>query len=333
MSKHVRYGILGFGLHGRRRLVPAFRETAQSTLAGIWRRDLAKAEQDARDGGIPIVFPTAEALCGSHDIDAVFVTSPDSLHCEHTLLALKHGKHVLCEKPLAMSAAEVETMLAAAESAGLRFGAALNFRYNPSSQRMRAWVREGRIGKPCLAHCQFTFDSRTSARKWMFEPSLALGGPIGDIGSHCIDLLRFLLDDDVTHVATVAGSDAASAPLEAGAAISLGFAGGAFAAVTVSFRGAYRTAVEISGETGQILAEDGLSSERTVRLTLVRNGRVEAVEEISNQGSYSHMLDAFSGWIGGGAEYASTGADAVTTQRVLDAAYASWKTGARVGLS
>jgi 1,5-anhydro-D-fructose reductase (1,5-anhydro-D-mannitol-forming) len=198
---------------------------------------------------------------------------------------------------------------------------------------MREWVQAGRIGKPCLAHAQFTFDSRTSARQWMFDPSLALGGPIGDIGSHCIDLLRFLVDDEITQVATVAERDAASEPLEAGAAISLGFARGAFAAVTVSFRGAYRTAVEISGETGQIIAEDGLSSERTVRVTLLRNGRVDTLEEISNQGSYSHMLDAFSGWIKGGAVYASPGPDAVATQRALDAAYTSWKTGDRVLLT
>jgi predicted dehydrogenase len=102
--------------------------------------------------------------------------------------------------------------------------------------------------------------------------------------------------------------------------------------VTVSFRGTYRTAFEISGETGQILAEDGLSSERTVRVTLLRNGRVDTVEAVSNEGSYSRMLDAFSAWVDGSGEYASPGSDALGTQRALDAAYASWKTGERVQL-
>jgi predicted dehydrogenase len=186
--------------------------------------------------------------------------------------------------------------------------------------------------RQALAHCQFTFDARTSGRKWIYDPALARGGPIGDIGSHCIDLLRFLVGDEVTQVATVAERDAQSGALEAGAAISLGFADGAFAAVTVSFRGTYRTAFEISGETGQILAEDGLSSERTVRVTLLRNGRVDTVEAVSNEGSYSRMLDAFSAWVDGSGEYASPGSDALGTQRALDAAYASWKTGERVQL-
>jgi 1,5-anhydro-D-fructose reductase (1,5-anhydro-D-mannitol-forming) len=231
-----------------------------------------------------------------------------------------------------MNAAEAERMIAAADAAGLRFGAAQNFRYNPSTEIVRKWIGEGRIGRPCLAHCQFTFDARTSARKWIYEPSMALGGPIGDIGSHCIDLLRFALADQVTQVATVAEPDAASGPLEAGAAISLAFARGTFAAVTVSFRGSYRTAFEISGETGQILAEDGLSSERTVRVTLLRNGRVDTVEAVSNEGSYSRMLDAFSAWTEGGMEYASPGHDALGTQWALDAAYASWKTGELIRL-
>ncbi len=328
----VRYGILGFGLHGIRRLVPAYRAAGQSTLAGIWRRDPVKAEQNGREFGIPHVFASAEELCTSPEIDAVFVTSPDALHCEHTLLALEHGKHVLCEKPLAMAASDVESMIAAAAKGGLCFGAAQNFRYNPSSDRIRSWIAEGRIGPPRLAHCQFTFDAKTSARQWVYDPSLAFGGPIGDIGSHCIDLLRFLLADEVTQVAAVAHGDAASDPLEAGAALSLSFSRGTFAAVTVSFRGAYRTAVEISGETGQINAENGLSSDWTVPVTLLRNGDADAVENISNAGSYSRMLDGFSAWTQGGPPYLSPGKDALRTQQVLDAAYASVKTGRSIRL-
>ena len=332
MKGPVRYGILGFGLHGVRRLVPAFAETKASTLNGIWRRDLAKAQANAAEYSVGRVFASAEALCASPEIDAVFVTSPDSLHREHTLLALRHGKHVLCEKPLAMNADDVREMMAAADEKQLRFGAAFNFRYNASSERVRSWIQEGKIGRPRLAHCQFTFDSTTSARQWIYEPSLAMGGPIGDVGSHCIDLLRFVLGDEVTQVATTAAADQASGQLEAGAAISLGFAGGTFGAVTVSFRGAYRTALEISGETGQIVAEDGLSSERTVRVTLLRNGRVEEVDEVPNAGSYSRMLDAFSGWVHGEGTYAGSGQDALMSQFALDGAYASWKTGRTVKL-
>ena len=329
-SPKVRYGILGFGLHGAKRLVPAFAEASHSALSGLWRRDYTKAQQNAREFSVPHVFRSAEELCASNEIDAVFVTSPDALHAGDTLLALQHGKHVLCEKPLAINSADVERMVHTAQQAGLKFGAAQNFRYNPSSERIRQWIGEGRIGRPCLAHCQFTFDARTSPRKWIYEPALALGGPIGDIGSHCMDLLRFVLNDGITEAAAVAASDSDSGPLEAGAAISLCFTRGTFAAATVSFRGAYRTALEISGETGQIIAEDGLSSERTVKVTLLRNGKIDTQENISNAGSYSRMLDAFAAWTQGGPQFAAAGADTLNTQRALDAAYSSWKTARRI---
>ena len=128
----VRYGILGFGHHAAKRLVPAFAAARHSSLVGLWRRDFAKARANARDFKIEHAFETAEALCASPEIDAVFVASPDALHLHDVLLALKHGKPVLCEKPLAMNAAEVETMLAAQAKAGVAFGVAQNMRYNAS---------------------------------------------------------------------------------------------------------------------------------------------------------------------------------------------------------
>ena len=117
----VRYGILGFGHHGERRLAPAFDQTKNSQLSGIWRRNQARARENAQHFNIPHVFTTPEELCASPAIDAVFVASPDALHNEHTLLALRHGKAVLCEKPLAMSASEAVRMASAARAAGRVF--------------------------------------------------------------------------------------------------------------------------------------------------------------------------------------------------------------------
>ena len=108
----IRYGLLGFGHHCEKRLVPAFPAAQGSTLAGIWRRDLSKAAENARKYSIEHVFQTAEELCASPLVDAVFVTSPDARHLPDVLLALAHGKAVLCEKPLGMNAHEVEQMLA-----------------------------------------------------------------------------------------------------------------------------------------------------------------------------------------------------------------------------
>jgi 1,5-anhydro-D-fructose reductase (1,5-anhydro-D-mannitol-forming) len=325
----TRYGLLGFGHHCVKRLVPAFPSARASALAGLWRRDLEKAAANAREHRIEHVFATPEELCASPLVDAVFVTSPDSFHLPHVLLALAHGKPVLCEKPLGMSAAEVEQMLAAAAKAGRRLGVAQNLRYNRSFDVMRDWIREGRIGRPLLANAQFCFPAERSPRQWIYDPALACGGPIGDVGIHCIDALRFVLDSRVAQVNTLARADAKSAPLEAYAAIGLDFTIGAMGTVTVSTRGVYRTVIEVTGETGTVVCEYGLTVDTPVDVVLWQGGRAVDRETVSNADGYTLMLDSFSDWIEGRGEYRATAVDGLHNQQVLDASYASWRTGVR----
>jgi 1,5-anhydro-D-fructose reductase (1,5-anhydro-D-mannitol-forming) len=324
----IRYGLLGFGHHCVKRLVPAFPAARGSVLAGLWRRDRQKAAASALEYSIAS-FTTAEELCASPDIDAVFVTSPDALHLPHVLLALGHGKPVLCEKPLGMNAGEVERMLAAAEMAGVPLGVAQNFRYNRSLDVIRGWIADGRIGRPALAHAQFCYPAEGSPRRWIYDPSLACGGPIGDVGIHCIDALRYVLDSRVAAVSTLARTDAESAPVEAYAAIGLDFSCGTMGAVTVSTRGAYRSLVEVTGETGAIVSQYGLTVEADVNVELWLDGKVAERKIVSNADGYSRMLDAFSNWVEGHGAFRSTAADCLHNQQVLDAAYASWRTGLR----
>lgn len=325
----VRYGILGFGHHGSKRLVPGFAGAKASLLAGIWRRDLQKAQANARDFGIEHVFRSAEELCASPFIDAVLVTSPDALHMRDTLLALRLGKPVLCEKPLAMHAKEVEQMLVAAREANLLFGVAQNFRYNRSVNLIREWLQTGSIGKPIFANAQFHFQSERSPRQWIYDPALARGGPIGDVGIHCLDALRYILQDDVSSVATIARADEGTGEVEASASMALEFMQGTLGSVAVSFRSEYRTLIEIVAEHGVILSENGLNVDAPVEVQLLQHGKIIQHEQISNADSYSRMLDGFSTAINGSSEYAATGEDGLKNQLVLDAAYASWRSGRR----
>jgi len=325
----IRYGLLGFGHHCEKRLVPAFTGARASVLSGLWRRDLHKAAANGRDYSIEHVFETTEELCASPQIEAVFVTSPDALHLPHVLLALANGKPVLCEKPLGMSAGEVEQMLAAAEAAGQRLGVAQNMRYDKSLDVMRDWIVEGRIGRPLLAHSQFCYSAEGSPREWIYDPALACGGPIGDVGIHCIDALRYVLDSRVAAVNTIARADEKSAPLEAYAAIGLDFTSGAMGSVTVSTRGAYRSLIEVTGETGTISSEYGLTVDTDVDVVLWKAGKAQDRVTVSNAHCYTLMLDSFSDWVQGRGEFRATAADGLHNQRVLDAAYASWRTGSR----
>jgi len=325
----IRYGILGFGHHAAKRLMKGFRESKNSSPVGLWRRDSIKAVEDARKFSIPHLFETPEALCASPELDAVFIVSPDALHLPHVKLAAKHGKAILCEKPLGMNAGEVEEMVAAADTAGVHFGVAQNMRYNRSLDVMRKWIGEGRIGKPVLAHAQFAYSAEGSPRTWIYDPSLACGGPIGDVGIHCIDGLRYVLGTDVTAVSTLAHGDPDSGGVESYAVIGLDLACGAMASVTTTTRAEYRTVVEVTGETGVILSENGLTVDFPVDVVFRRGANIIATETVSNEDAYSLMLDGFSAWVEGHGEYLAPATDALHNQLILDAAYRSWRTGAR----
>ena len=323
----IRYGILGFGHHGRKRLIPGFSGAKESVLAGIWRRNIEKAKSNAKEFGIEHVFSSDEELCASPTIDAIFVTSPDAFHMRDSLLAFRHNKPVLCEKPLAMNAEEVRQMLVASQKANLVFGVAQNFSYNRSVNLIRDWVQAGRIGKPVFVSCQFYFQAGHSPRTWLYDPSVARGGAMGDIGIHCIDALRFILQDDVTAVSAMALIDALSGQIDVNAALTLDFSYGTIGSVMVSFRSAYRTLVEVVGEDGTIRCENGLTVDSPVDVLLLQGGNVIESQQVSNGDGYSRMLDAFSTTIEGRGSYAATGEDGLKNQLALDAAYASWRSG------
>jgi predicted dehydrogenase len=329
MASPVRFAILGFGRHAVRRLVPAFTRCEQAALTGMWRRDQVAAQENCREHGIPNCFASAEALCASDEVDVVFITSPDAMHRDDTLLALRHGKAVLCEKPLSMHANEAEEMVAAADAAGLLFGVAQNFRYNHTLDWMREQIAAGRIGEPQLARAEFAYPAHTAPRTWINDLDLACGGPIADVGVHCIDSLRYVLGQDVVSVSTLARANAPESRMEAYAALQLAMTDGAFATVTVSARAPYRTLIEVMGSDGVLIAENGLTVDRPVEVELRRAGERVESKLLDNGDGYVRMIEDFARAYRGEGSFRAMGVGGLHNMRALDAAYASWRTGLR----
>jgi 1,5-anhydro-D-fructose reductase (1,5-anhydro-D-mannitol-forming) len=325
----VRFAIHGFGFHAVRRLMPAFSECEDATLTGMWRRDQAAAAQDCAEFKIPHCFSTREELCASPDVNVVFITSPDAMHRGDTLLALKHGKAVLCEKPLAMNATEAEEMNAAAKAAGVVFGVAQNFRFNRSLEWMRDQIAAGQIGEPQLAHAEYTYPASKAPRKWIIDPTLACGGPIGDVGVHCIDALRFVLGEDVVSVSTIARKDELSGPVEAAASLQLEMTGGVYASVDANARGLYRSLVEVTGSEGVLVSENALSVDRPVDVVLRKAGELVETRTFNNGDGYTRMLDSFAQVYREHGQFVASGEDGIHNMRTVDSAYASWRSGAR----
>jgi predicted dehydrogenase len=234
-----------------------------------------------------------------------------------------------------MDAGEAEQMLAAADKAGVLLGVAQNMRYNESIAQMRQWIAEGRIGAPQLAHAQFAYETSRSPRTWINDPTLARGGPIGDVGIHCIDALCFVLGTspaEINAVTTLAHRDANSGEVESHAVIALDYNSGAMATVTVSGRAAYRSYLEVTGTTGLLTCEAAMTIDHPVHLVHRRGPEVVTDVLISNADAFSRMLDGFGAAARGEGTYLAPAAEGLLNQRVLDAAYASWREGRRISV-
>ena len=321
----VRFGILGFGLHAVKRVMPGFALARESRVTALSRRELRKAQESARQFDIPLAFDSGEALCSSPEVDAVFVCSPNSLHLRDTLQAIECGKHVLCEKLMAMNAEEAAQMVEAAKKANVLLGIAQVFRFEESTARLRDRIVEGQIGKPVFARSEFSFPgSREHARKWLRDPVIAGGGAIADVGVHCIDALRYILQDEVVRV-TTSGITEGSNGVDLAAIMTLGFTRGTLGTVLVSYIPEYRTPMEFVGEGGTLFANDGLTVDRPVQLELRRGGKIVESETISNHLAYAHQVDAFAAAVEGKSKFPVPGEEGWQNQAILDAAFRSLK--------
>lgn len=327
----IRFGIVGFGLHAVKRMMPGFGYAQNCRVVALSRRDMAIAKESAREYDVPLAFDSVEELCRHPEVDAVFVTTPNVCHLQDVLTAVKWGKAVLCEKPLAMNADECRRMVKAAKAAGVKFGVAQVFRFEDSVKFVREQVATGALGKVVLARAAFAYLGRGSARKWINDRAIG-GGTIADVGVHCIDALRYVLQDEVVRVQALTMSDEASGDVDASGALVLQFKGGTLATVSVTMRAAYRTAIELIGEAGAVRGENAFSVEVPLHVDVSRDGKLVESRHFYNETSYGAMLDGFAAWMEQGREFAAPAQEGLRNQMVIDAAYESAQTGRAVEL-
>jgi predicted dehydrogenase len=323
----IRFGIAGFGLHAVRRLMPGFALAQNCKAVALSRRDPQKARESGKQYGIPHVFTSTEDMCRCPEVDAVLVTSPDVCHLSDVLACVKARKPVLCEKPMAMNADECRQMVEAAENAGVLLGVAHVFRFEESTALLRQRVAAGDIGRVVLARAEFSYPGWEHARTWLYDRAIAAGGPIADVGVHCIDTLRYILQDDPVRVTAVGRSDTQSGNVEAVGILSLEFCRGTLASVLVSTRAQYRSPVEFVGDKGFLRADNGLTVDSPVSVELWRDQKLVESKSVLNDLAYAKQVDAFAEAIEGSKKFPASGRDGWQNQIALDAAYRSMTSG------
>jgi 1,5-anhydro-D-fructose reductase (1,5-anhydro-D-mannitol-forming) len=184
----INWVLAGVGDIAQRRVLPAILAERRSRLYGLVTRNKEKA---ADYPGAKSWSTLEEAL---HDsaVDAVYIALPVAMHAEAAIAALRAGKHVLCEKPMAMNDAEAGRMVAEAQASGRLLGVSYYRRLYPKLIRARQLIAEGAIGQPVLAEANCHSWLPEAARGWLLDPAMAGGGPLYDIGSHRIDAMNFL---------------------------------------------------------------------------------------------------------------------------------------------
>jgi xylose dehydrogenase (NAD/NADP) len=187
-DKRLGWGVIGTANIGRAAVIPAIQASTNGELLAVASRDATRAADFAAGLAIPKSYGSYEALLDDAQIDVVYVPLPNSLHREWAIKAAEKGKHVLCEKPLALNATQCEDMHAAAEAHGVRLMEAFMYRFHPRIEKVLDMVRDGAVGELRLIHSAFTF-RLTRPDNIRLQPELG-GGALMDVGCYCVNISR-----------------------------------------------------------------------------------------------------------------------------------------------
>jgi len=278
----LRWGLLGTARINRA-LIPPLRASAGNRLLAVASRDPATAGAYAAEWGIGRAHGSYEALLADPEIDAVYVPLPNHLHAEWTIRAARAGKHVLCEKPLALSPAEVDAMEVAAREAGVVVAEAFMYRHHPQTLKVKALVDDGAIGVPRFLRGTFSFtlDRPDDVR---LRPEWG-GGCLWDVGCYPLSFARFVLGAEPVEVT---GSQVLGPTgIDETFAAQIVFPGGVLAQIDAGFRSAFRTQVEIAGTRGTILVPQPWRPEgQPIRLV-----RGDQAEDVAVGGPDRYLLE------------------------------------------
>jgi len=254
-----RWGLIGAGDIARRRVAPAMRESPASTLVAVSRARSELAAAAAADFGATRWHARWQDLVGDRGIDGVYVATTVDVHAEQTIAAAEHGKHVLCEKPMAMTAAECDRMIAACRASGVTLGVAYYRRFYPVVQRVKALIAGGEIGAPVVAQMNAFewFDPGSNhPRAWLLDPARGGGGPMMDFGCHRLEVLVNLFGR-VRSTAALTANVVFDRDVEDTAAVLLQFESGPCATVTVTHAaGDRQDTLDVFGTRGSIRCDN-----------------------------------------------------------------------------
>ncbi len=286
----LRWGFLSTARINRA-LIPPLRASPRNRLEAVASRDLTRAEAYAREWKIPRAYGSYEAMLADPEIDAIYIPLPNSLHAEWTIRAARAGKHVLCEKPLALTVEEVDAMAEAAREAGVVVAEAFMYRHHPQTLKTKELVESGAIGDLQVIRGAFTF-TLTRPGDVRLDPGLG-GGSLWDVGCYPVSYARTLAGAEPLEV--FGWQAAGEGGVDMAFAGQLRFPGEVFAQFDCGFRAPFRAHLEIVGSEGALTVAQPFKPGADETLYLRRGSERQAISVAGQElyvGEVEDMADA-----------------------------------------
>lgn len=319
----IRWGVLGVANIGERAVIPAIQRSRNGRLVAIASRDAPRAQDAARRLGIPRAHGSYEALVVDPEVQAVYIPLPNSLHHRWTIRAAEAGKHVLCEKPLAPSAAECAEMIDACRQHGVTLMEAFMYRFHPRTERVAQLAADGSLGEIRLVRAAFTFQIRNPDRNIRLRPELG-GGALYDVGCYTVNVSRMILGEPERvyaqgHVGAYGVDEQLGAVLD--------FGGGRMALIDCGVMLPGRQEYEVVGTKGRLGVPTAFLPGTADAEIHVWKGTDSNVVTIPGMDEYQGMVERFGDALLAGAPPPLPPVDAVRNLRVIEALLGSLRSG------
>ncbi|MFC0329175.1 Gfo/Idh/MocA family protein [Paenibacillus sepulcri] len=314
-TKKLRWGILGTAGIAKRSVIPGIQQSQTGEAAAIASRNLEKSRETAAQLNIPTAYGSYEDLLSDGSIDAIYIPLPNHLHMEWSIRAMEAGKHVLCEKPIALNAEEAQRMADTASRTGVHLAEAFMYRHHPRYERLKEIIDSGEIGGVRGIHAAFTFNNAGDKGNVRYRREWG-GGSLYDIGCYPISVARLILGAEpeaaTVHALISPEHDEvdmmASGLLEFPGSVALTFSSGMWAA--------FRNPLEILGSDGWIEVPGAFVGDQHFIVHTKDGVREEKPQELN---AFALEIDDFARTVWGEQTARFTPDDAVANMKVLDA--------------
>ena len=317
--RKIRWGILSTANIGRAAVIPAIQSSKNGEVAAVASRDAQKGLEFAARLGIPKSYGSYEALLDDPDIDVLYIPLPNSLHYDWTIKSAQAGKHILCEKPLALNAVQCQEMDAAAKECGVVLMEAFMYRFHPRTEKVIELVQAGAAGPLQMIQSSFTF-RLTRPDNIRLRADLG-GGALMDVGSYCVNISRTLAGEEPVGVQAIAKW--AASGVDAQLAGTLRFANGLMAQFDCALTLARRESYTAAGTDGYYFAPAAfLPGKEDIQLIEFRDGK-ETRHPFSGSDEYQLMVEHFSECVLSREQPRYSVLEAAANMRVIEMLYQS----------